>query len=78
MRVPEEYRLAIELGERESDRYWGRSNIMLLVQGALATVLSTQTHDVPIAVTIGALGIFLSFLWLGILHKGKLYVARWS
>jgi hypothetical protein len=74
----EEYRLAIELSEKESDRYWNRSNVILLVQGALATVVANQAYHLGRTLLICALGLFVSLLWLGVLYKGKLYVTRWS
>lgn len=74
----EEYRIAIELSEKESDRYWSRSNIILLVQGALATIVSTQVDHLIRTLLICLLGIYVSLLWLGVLYKGKLYVSRWA
>ena len=74
----EEYRLAIELSEKESDRYWNRSNVILLVQGALATVVSAQTDHLIRTLLICLLGIYVSLLWLGVLYKGTLYVSRWA
>lgn len=78
MRNLDAYRLAIELSEKESDRYWSRSNIILLVQGALATIVANQADHLGRTLLICLLGLFVSLLWLGVLYKGKLYVNRWS
>lgn len=79
MIVPEEYRLATELLEKESDRYWNRSNIMLLIQGALLALFGGVSGKGAFTeATVCIQGIIFSVLWYGVVHKGSLYVQRWD
>jgi hypothetical protein len=71
-------RLALEIKEKESDRYWNRSNIMLVLQGALVAAFSA-VHTVHfLAIAISGIGLLMCFLWLGMLYKGKCYISRWD
>ena len=77
--IPEEYKIAIDRQEKESDRFWARSNIMLLVQGALISFYIGLKGKDNIFGTFTALeGMFLAIIWLAVLVKGKSYVSRWD
>jgi hypothetical protein len=79
MALPEEYRLATELLEKESDRYWNRNNIMLLIQGALLALFGgVFGKGAIIEVAVSTMGLIFSILWYGIVYKGSLYVGRWD
>lgn len=63
----------------ESDRYWNRSNIMLLIQGALLALFGGVSGSGKIVETaICVQGLIFSTLWFGVVHKGSLYVERWD
>ena len=77
--IPDEYKIAIERQEKESDRFWARSNIMLLVQGALISFyISLQGKDSLFGVITVLEGVLLAVIWLAVLAKGKTYVSRWD
>jgi hypothetical protein len=77
--IPEEYRLAIERQEQESDRYWTRSNVLLLVQGALISFYTNiDDKRTLFAIAVALQGLFLAVVWLGVIKKGKSYVSRWD
>jgi hypothetical protein len=77
--IPDEYRLAIERQEQESDRYWTRSNVLLLVQGALISFYTNiDDKRTLFAVAVAIQGLFLAIIWLGVIKKGKNYVERWD
>lgn len=79
MSFPDEYRLALELQEKESDRYWSRSNVLLLVHGALISFyISVARNNSWYTLAVAVEGVFLGIIWLGILFKGKRYVSRWG
>lgn len=79
MAIPEEYRLAIERQEQESDRYWTRSNVLLLVQGALISFYTNiEDKRTFFAIAVALQGLFLAVIWLGVIKKGKAYVNRWD
>lgn len=74
----ESLRLALEMREKESDRYWSRSNIILLVQCVLVATFGNIHTISPLALAICVIGLSVSFIWLGVLYKGKCYVSRWD
>ncbi|MEL6643317.1 MAG: hypothetical protein AAFQ79_05225 [Pseudomonadota bacterium] len=77
--IPDEYKIAIDRQEKESDRFWARSNIMLLVQGALISFyIGLQGKDSLFGIITVLEGILLAVIWLGVLAKGKSYVSRWD
>jgi hypothetical protein len=77
--IPDEYRLAIERQEQESDRYWTRSNVLLLVQGALISFYTNiEDKRTLFAIAVAIQGLFLAIIWLGVIKKGKNYVNRWD
>lgn len=79
MPLPDEYALANELMEQECDRYWNRSNIMLLIQGALIALDgAVYGKSQIISIAVAMQGILFSIFWFGIVHKGSLYVGRWD
>ena len=79
MNIPEEYKIAIERQEKESDRYWKRSNIMLLVQGALISFfIGLDNKDGVFGILTCIEGFTLAVIWLAVLSKGKRYISRWD
>src|SRR6266481_7042814 len=75
----EEYKLAVDHLERESDRFWNRTNIALVVQAAfLAFFGGIATKNPNMAAVICIPGAAFSLLGLGIITKGCVYVQRWS
>ena len=75
----EEYKLALDLIEKESERFWTRNNVFLIIQGALIafynSVFSTGNFY---GLIVAAQGFFLAVIWIGVLIKGKNYVDRWD
>ena len=79
MKLPEEYKLATDLLEKEADRYWNRSNIMLLIQGGLLALYGgVFGKGLLIEIAVCLQGLIFAVLWFGIVHKGGLYVNRWD
>jgi len=75
----QEYIHASDLMEKESDRYWNRSNIMLLIQGALIALYGgVYEKSLLLSIAIAIQGCVFSVFWYGIVHKGSLYVKRWD
>jgi len=79
MTLFEQYKTALELLEKESDRFWTRNNILLLVQGAfISFYASTIKSNSIYSLLLASQGIILAFIWIGILMKGAQYVERWD
>ena len=75
----EEYKLAIELAEKEADRFWMRNNVLLLVQAALIAFFdSVKSVGSIYGALVAAQGFFLALIWIGVLVKGKNYISRWD
>jgi len=75
----QEYIHASDLMEKESDRYWNRSNIMLIIQGALIALYgSVYEKSLLLSIAIAIQGFIFSIFWFGIVHKGSQYVKRWD
>lgn len=75
----QEYIHASDLMEKESDRYWNRSNIMLLIQGALIALYGgIYEKSALLSIAVATQGCIFSIFWYGIVHKGSLYVRRWD
>lgn len=79
MKLDEQYRLAIELLENESDRFWARNNIFLLIQAAFISLYASIIKDTEFySVLLALQGFIIAFIWLGVLRKGATYVSRWD
>lgn len=76
----EQYKLALELLEKESDRFWSRNNVFLLIQAALISLYGAIMDDKSLLfnLLISMQAWFLAFTWLCVLIKGATYVARWD
>lgn len=71
--------MASELLEKESDRFWNRVNIALLIQAALLALLGGAASEGPLVVAVaGGLGAAFSLLGWGLTTKGCSYVERWT
>lgn len=75
----EEFKLALDLAEKEADRFWARNNVLLLVQAALIAFYdSINNIGNSYGLLVTAQGFFLSLIWIGVLIKGKNYISRWD
>ena len=78
VKLSEEYIAALDLVERESDRFWARNNVFLLVQGAMIAFYSKANTGLTFGMLVSAEGFFLALIWIGVLRKGAHYVSRWD
>ena len=78
MKRYENYIKAMELLENESDRFWARNNVFLLVQGAMIAFYSKANMGSLFSALISIEGLFLALIWIGVLVKGAKYVGRWD
>ena len=78
MKLYSQYLKALELLERESDRFWMRNNVFLLVQGAMIAFYSKAPPDALFNLLVSIEGLFLAALWIGVLTQGANYVRRWD
>lgn len=71
------YKLVWDLQNQESNRFWQRNTVFLLLHGGLLAILST-TNLQFMQMIISLEGFFLAIFWLGVLKRGKDYVYRWN
>jgi hypothetical protein len=74
----EQYKIACDLQDRESARFWERNNVFLLIQGGMLAFFATRDQAPWLEILLASEGIALCVLWLGVLVKGRDYVYRWS
>lgn len=67
----------IAIWDREADRFWVRSNLMLLVNGALLGVVTGAQTPSALKLFLCAFGVYFSIHWLLVNGKGAYYVGRW-
>lgn len=68
---------SVGIWDKEADRFWVRSNLMFLANGALLSVAGALQQPLPIRIITVAVGLFLAWSWLLINNKGGYYVSRW-
>ena len=77
--VLEYYRIAVEFHRSESQRYWDRNTVFIVINGGLLALLGVDflmgNYD-RIAVCI--IGFIASYIWWLILRQGKDLIERWS
>ena len=78
MKLFENYNKALDLLENESDRFWARNNVFLLVQGAMIAFYAKANLGNLFSLLVSIEGFFLALIWIGVLVKGAQYVARWD
>ena len=78
MKRYENYIKALDLLENESDRFWARNNVFLLVQGAMIAFYSKANMGSLFSVLVSIEGLFLALIWIVVLVKGAKYVGRWD
>lgn len=77
--VREFYKIAVELHSSESQRYWDRNTVFIVVNGGLLALLSVDfakgNRD---RIAVCMLGLIVSYVWWLILRQGKDLIERWS
>lgn len=76
--ILEIWKTYVSIWDSETNRFWVRSNIFLLVNGALLTVVTGLSKIPLISLVICFFGATLAFLWLQTNKIGKHYVDRWK
>jgi len=71
------YQTIMDSWNRESDRFWSRNNLFLLINAALLTAISTFAQPSLISLAIAVLGIYFTGVWILVSKKGAYYVRRW-
>ena len=71
------YSAYLGVWDREADRFWVRSNLLLLVNGALLGVVAGAQTPSRLKLIVCAFGVYFSIHWLLLNGKGLYYVARW-
>lgn len=72
------YKIAVELHNSESQRYWERNNVFILINGAFLALLGTDLIEGKIdKLIICLIGFFASYMWILILRQGKDLIERW-
>lgn len=68
---------ATAIWDKEADRFWVRSNLMLIVGGILLGASISQDIAPEVKVFASAFGLYFSWIWMLLNRKGAHYVARW-
>ena len=74
----EYYKIAVDLHNSESQRYWERNNVFILVNGAFLAFLGTDIIEEKVdRLVICSIGFLFSYMWILILRQGKDLIERW-
>ena len=68
----------IELWTAETDRYWSRNNVFLLINGGLIAILTTQNSSDTVAFLVSLVAVFICTIWYRVNAIGKYYLDRWK
>ena len=65
--------------EKESDRFWTRSNVFVTINSALFALFAASYSKLlfEYKLIFSVLGIILTLAWLQVLRTGKYYAKRW-
>lgn len=76
----DQYKLAMDLLEKESDRFWARNNVFLLTQAALVSFYASMANSGVFffKLLLASQALFLAMIWMGVLLRGASYVERWD
>lgn len=72
-----EHAAMLAVWDKEADRFWVRSNLMLLVNGALLGAVAAANQPAITKIVFGVFGLFFSWSWLLLNNKSGYYVSRW-
>jgi hypothetical protein len=64
--------------DSETNRFWERNNVFLLINGALIALLAQQGLSTFLGVLAAVLGISVGFIWYQMNVMGKYYIDRWK
>lgn len=67
----------MEIWDREADRFWTRSNIFLIVNGALLLAVTSFASQPMLGVIVSVFGLLFVRIWMYVNRIGKYYVDRW-
>ena len=68
----------LQLWDKEMDRFWTRSNIFLVVNGALLVAVTSFTSLSIIGAAVSLFGMIFISIWIKVNRIGKYYVDRWK
>jgi len=78
METEEYWKKYVDLWNSESDRFWVRSNIYLIVNGGLLAV-TTGLSKIPLfSLIVSLFGVIFAIIWHQTNRISKHYVARWK
>ncbi len=76
--ILEYYKIAVELHNTESQRYWDRNNVFILINGGFLALLGTDIIIGKIdRLVICCIGAITAYMWILILRQGKDLIERW-
>lgn len=72
-------KLSLDQAEKESDRYWTRANLFIMILvGSFALVSSFfKNIDPLVMILLSLFGISISIIWFQVGRMSKFYAARW-
>ena len=71
------YASLVAVWDKEADRFWVRSNLLLIVNGALFGLITASSTPQILRASGCLFGLYFSFYWLLMNDKGGYYVGRW-
>lgn len=74
----EKWKTAMEMWDKEADRFWARNNIFLLLAGALTVLLTAASLSSAIRSLVSVLGVLFTYIWMRVNQRGKFYLDRWK
>ena len=78
MEAEEYWKKYVDLWNSESDRFWVRSNIYLIVNGGLLAVITGLSKIPLFSLIISFFGVIFAVVWHQTNKISKHYVARWK
>src|SRR5690349_276885 len=71
------YAALVGIWDKEADRFWVRSNLMRLINGALLGFTVGAETPPFIRIVVSLFGLYFSLVWVLMNNKGGYYVSRW-
>ena len=71
------YQTILDAHDDESDRFWTRNNIFLLINSGLLVTATSAIETPQLKIIVSIFGIYFSLIWVQVNKKGAYYVHRW-
>ncbi|MFC1486025.1 hypothetical protein ACFL55_03255 [Candidatus Latescibacterota bacterium] len=76
--ILEKWKALLDIWDREADRFWARSNIFLIVNGALLVAVTSFSESHFVGFAISLFGVLFVRIWIKVNTIGKYYLDRWK